>query len=120
MRQYRLPTSTTGWRNAPARELGRSGVAAGRSKNRFFSLYLFKASLFSNNHSDYNAVIPAGMPESSVQGWQASSYEKTCRQARLKVMRECKACLAMARASKASLALQAYFQTPDKIRVHHF
>jgi len=27
-------------------------------------------------------------------------------------MRECKACLAMAYASKASLALQAYFQTP--------
>jgi len=30
----------------------------------------------------------------------------------LKVMRERKACLAMAYAGKASLALQAYFQTP--------
>jgi len=28
-------------------------------------------------------------------------------------MRECKACLAMAYAGKASLALQAYFQKPD-------
>jgi len=31
---------------------------------------------------------------------------------RLKVMRECKACLAMACAGEASLALQANFQTP--------
>jgi len=34
---------------------------------------------------------------------------------RLKVMRECKACLAMACASKASLALQAYFLKPPDL-----
>ena len=40
-------------------------------------------------------------------------FASSAHRVRLKVMRECEACLAMARASKASFALQAYFKTQD-------
>jgi len=38
-------------------------------------------------HKCYRPVIPAGMPESSVQGWQTSSYGKPRR--KIEVSRPC-------------------------------